>query len=177
MAARDADQHLRAHDRRPLHGLERPRETERLAVLDHERVREDVGERDAEAHQRHERREPPVGVPRHRDEHGPGEGGERRRQDEVALAAAAEERQEVRDEPVDRLDQPRHGRDREEGGDLPRAQAPVLERDRDRLVGQVPHALGQVDDGEEHGEPARPGGLERVETREPREHVVHSRPS
>src|SRR5207247_4162857 len=46
----------------------------------------------------------------------------------------------------------------------------VLQDDRDRLVGQVPHALGEVDDTEEDGQTLGVGGLEGVQPHEPAEH-------
>jgi hypothetical protein len=81
---------------------------------------------------------------------------------EVAPPPRAEERHEVRQQAVDRLDEPRDRGDPGERGELAGGEAALLEHDRDDLLGQVDHALGEVDDREEEREPAGLGALERV---------------
>jgi hypothetical protein len=117
---------------------------------------------ESERHEREEGRHPPVRVISRDAEEQPGCCRRRRGEQEIALAMIAEERHEIGQETVHGLDQPGHGRDGEEGGDLSRRQAPVLERNRDGLVRQVPHALGEIDDAEEHGEPLGIRRLERL---------------
>jgi hypothetical protein len=91
-----------------LHGLEGAGEAERLAVLDHERVHEDVGEGEAERHEGDERGHPHVGVLAREPEEKTAHGRRSRREEEIALAVLAEEREEVREEAIDGLDQPGH---------------------------------------------------------------------
>jgi len=55
--AGDAHGDRRRVDRRPLDGLEAAGEAEPLAVLDHQRVGEDVRERQPEPHRREQRRD------------------------------------------------------------------------------------------------------------------------
>ena len=60
--------------------------------------------------------------------------------------------------------------DEEEVRDLPRRQAALLEHDGQGLVRQVPHALGEIDHGEQDGEALRVSTLEREEPAQPGEH-------
>src|SRR5262249_55511402 len=102
----------------------------------------------------------------------PRRGGQRRGDPQVALAPPAEERHEVRQEAVHRLDEPGDGADEEEVGDLAGGEPALLQHDGQRLVRQVPHALGEVDDGEQDGEA---GGGRRPEGGELPEARAHSR--
>src|SRR6185295_7240911 len=54
--------------------------------------------------------------------------------------------------------------------DLPRRQAPLLEHDGQDLIRQVPHALSEIDHGEQDGEALRVPTLEREEPAQPGEH-------
>jgi hypothetical protein len=150
-------------DGTPLHGLKSAGEPERLAALDHERVGEDVGEGEAERHGGEQCSQPPIRMLRHQSQCESAAGGQGRAEHEVARSPPAEQRQEVRDQPVDRLDHPRHASDREERGDLARREPALLERDGDRLTGEVPGSLGEVDHAEENGQAPAVGGLEREE--------------
>jgi len=59
----------------------------------------------------------------------------------------------------------------EEAGDLVCGKAPVLEGDRDGLVGQRIHALSEVDDGEECSQAPGFLGLERIQSPELVDHL------
>src|SRR2546425_8247170 len=107
-----------------------------------------------------------------RDQRQDGAGARRQRRGEqqITLPPPAPERHEVRDESIDRLDQPGDGCDREEHCHVAGGEPAVLEDDGDRLVGHVPHALGEVDDGEQEGEASSVGSLEGVQPSEAVEH-------
>ncbi len=163
VAAYLADQDRGRVDGAPLDGLKRAGEPARLAVLDHQRVHQHVGEGQPEPHHGEQSRQPPVRV---RDAHAQGEarrGGQRGGEEQVTLPAQPEEGNEVGEEPVDGLDEPGDGADGEEGRHLTRRESALLQHDGERLVGQVPHALREVDDGEEDGETLGVGRLEGVE--------------
>ncbi len=157
-------------DGAPLDGLKRAGEAQGLAALDHDGVDEHVGEGEAEPHHGEEAGEPGIGVRDAESEgqaRGPGQG---RGEQEIALALAPPEREEVGDEAVHGLDEPGDRADEEEVRDLPRRQAALLEHDGHGLVRQVPHALGEIDHGEQDGEALRVPTLEREEPAQPGEH-------
>ena len=169
--AQQAHQDRGASDRGPLHGLKGAGEPARLAVLHHQRVGQDVVEGQAETHRRIEAGKPPVGVVRRQPGNQTGCAGQRRGQQEIALAPPTEQRQEIRDQSVQRLDEPRDRRQEKEVRHQVGRQALVLEPDGDRLLGQPVHPLREVDHGEQDREAPGFGGLERVQAPQPVVHV------
>ena len=76
----------------------------------------------------------------------------------VALPAVAKERQEIRNDPVDRLDDPGKVEHRQIGGDLDRRPPvgllqKIIERLGDQAAG-LPDAFDDIDQREKHHEPA-----------------------
>jgi hypothetical protein len=151
-----------AGDRRPLHGLKGAGEPMPLAVLYHQRVGHYIVEGQAEAHRCKEDGKPPVAVLSRQPRDQPGGAGQDRGQQEIALAPPTEQRHEVRDQSVQRFDEPGDRRQEKEIRDLAGREALFLEPDGNRLVGQRVHALGEVDHGEQDGEAPGFGGMERV---------------
>ena len=80
------------------------------------------------------------------------------REHKIGFAAVAEERQEIRDDPVDRLDDPGEVEDRQIGSDLGRGPPEtlfqiVVERLGDQAAG-LPDPFDDVDQAKEQREPA-----------------------
>ena len=147
-----------------------PREAPGFPALDHERIHQHVGEGQPQPHHGEQSHEPPVAMRRDEPHRQAGSAGQCGGQEQVALAAPAEERHAVGQEPVGRLDQPGDDAEAEERRDLAGGQPALLENDGQDLVGQGPHALGEVDDGEQEGETLGVRARERMQAAQPVQH-------